>query len=412
MRSRAVRVTLLLLAVAALGTAAYLTWNIERRTVAAAETVKAIDWKLDAATRATVELRAAQQAYVAAGQSEDYWITRVGESIAQLQDAIADMRTSPLAADTHAALERAAQALTAFTRLDRRAREYASTGQKLLASDVIFSDGLNGTQQVLAALDEARASHAAAAGAAANVARKELATVVGGAAAVALLVLLLLTSPGRVRVPDAVPEAKPVPAPKPVSAARPGAVVRPAPIVRREPLDLDLKPRAASGAPPVPAKPIPPPELQDVADVCTQLARAVDASMLPMVLQRTALALDASGVVLWVTDPDALELVAVASHGYAPSVLARMGPIARDAENVTAAAFRTGLLQTVKGDTLTNGAIAAPLVNAAGCVGVLSAELRNDGERAPARLALAAIVAAQLATLTAPAARSGTRAAL
>jgi hypothetical protein len=270
---------------------------------------------------------------------------------------------------------------------------------------------LNGTQQVLTALDEARTAHAAAGSTAANAARKELATVVGGAAAVALLVLVLLTSPGRARVPEAVPDAKPLPEPKPLSTARPASVVRPAPVVRREPLDLDLKPKAIA-PPPAPAKPIPSPELQDVAEVCTQLARAADASTLPMVLQRTALALDAAGVVLWVTDPDGSELVAVASHGYAPAVLARMGPIARDAENVTAAAFRTGLLQTVKGDSLANGAIAAPLVNASGCVGVLSAELRNDGERVPARLALASIVAAQLATLTAPAARSDSRAAL
>jgi hypothetical protein len=148
------------------------------------------------------------------------------------------------------------------------------------------------------------------------------------------------------------------------------------------------------------------PLLQDVADVCRQLARAADTAALPAILQRTASALDASGVVLWIMDPQGAALMPVASHGYAAAALARMGPIPREAENVTATAFRTGLLQTVNGDPLSNGAVAAPLVNTSGCVGVLSAEMRSAGERSSARLALATIIAAQLATLTAPSART------
>ena len=409
MRSRAVRMTLLLLAVGALGTAAYFTWSIERRNSASAEISKDVEWKLDATVRQTVELRAAQQAYVAAGQSEQYWMTRVTELTAQVQDALVEIRRAQLSGDTQAALERAADSLTQFVRFDRRARDYAASGQKLLASDVIFSDGIERTQQILTALDEARTAHAADARAAAAKGRRELAEVIGGGAAVALLALLLLTSRGRDATPVIVEESAPVPQPKAAAAPR---------AKRTAPIDLDLKPpRPAVAA--APARPAPPPppaapstELRDVAEVCTQLARAADISSLPTILQRTALALDAAGVVLWITNPDGAELLAVASHGYAPAVLSRMGPIERDAENVTAAAFRTGLVQTVKGDTVSNGAIAAPLVNASGCVGVLSAEVRHDREREPARLALASIVAAQLATLTAPAARTENRAAL
>ena len=412
MRSRAVRVTLLLLASAALGTAAYLTWDIDRRTAVAAAAFKQADWKIDDAVRQTMELRAAQQAYVAAGQSEQFWITRAGELVTQLQDALSSIGTAPLSADSQAALAKASQALTDFSRVDRRAREYASSGQKLLASDIIFGDGLERTQQILAALDEARTSEAAAANASAAAARREMAKMAGGGAAVALLVLLLLTSTGQPPKADVVDEV-------------PAAIAPPAKAARSsEPLDLDLAPRAIAPPPkatpkpapkpaePQPAPPAPSPALQDVAEVCSQLARVADTSAFPTILQRAADALDAAGVVLWITDPDATELIAVASHGYAPAVLTRMSPIVRDAENVTAAAFRTGLLQTVSGDGRSNGAIAAPLVNASGCVGVLSAEVRNDGEREPARLALASIVAAQLATLTAPATRSQNRAAL
>ena len=406
MRSRAVRVTLLLLAVGALGAAAYLTWDIDRRTAVAAAVFKEANWKIDAAVRQTMELRAAQQAYVAAGQSEQFWIARAGELVTQLQEALSSIKTAQLSADTQAALTKGTQALTDFSRVDRRAREYASSGQKLLASDIIFGDGLERTQQVLTALDEAKASEAAAWNTAAGAARREMAKMAGGGAAVALLALLLLTSTGRPAKAETVDVAPSI-AP-PVKAAK-----------ASDPLDLDLVPRAIAPPPkpaPKPAEPppapAPAPALQDVAAVCSQLARVADASAFPTILQRAAEALDAAGVVLWITDPDANELIAVASHGYAQPVLTRMSPIARDAENVTAAAFRTGLVQTVSGDGRSNGAIAAPLVNASGCVGVLSAEVRNDGEREPARLALASIVAAQLATLTAPATRSQNRAAL
>ncbi len=402
MRSRAVRLTLLLLAVAAIGAAAYLSWTVDRRTAATAAIHNTINWKLEAAARQVMELRAAQQAYVAAGQSEAYWIARAAETISQLDDAIADVRSAPLPADAQAALDRATESLTQFSRLDRRAREYASSGQKLLASDVIFSDGLQRTQLILTSLDEARTAQNSAAGIAAAAGRRELALTAGGGAAAALFVLLLLTSPGRIPAPEPVVEAKPIP------EAKPAPVARPVPAPKRvQTLDLDPAPKAAARV-----KHMWPPELQDVAEVCTQLARAADSSSLPTILQRTALALDAAGVVLWVIDPEGTELVPVASHGYAPAVVARMGRLARDTENVTAAAFRTGLVQTMKGDTLSNGAIAAPLVNPSGCVGVLSAEVRNDGEQKPGRLALASIVAAQLATITAPAVPSENRAAL
>jgi hypothetical protein len=60
------------------------------------------------------------------------------------------------------------------------------------------------------------------------------------------------------------------------------------------------------------------------------------------------------------------------------------------------------LLQTVHGDAVSNGAIAAPLVTPTGCVGVMAAEVRHEGERDAAKLAAATIVAAQLATLVGP----------
>jgi hypothetical protein len=106
--------------------------------------------------------------------------------------------------------------------------------------------------------------------------------------------------------------------------------------------------------------------------------------------------------VLWIADPDGRELTPIVVHGYPPQLAARFGTIARDAGNVTAAAYRTGLLQTMKADAVSDGAVAAPLVTAGGCVGVMAAEMKEGGEQQEALLAAAAIVAAQLATLVGP----------
>ena len=401
MRSRAVRVSLTLLAVGALATAAYFIWNIDQRSAATAERARDVDARLVAAIRQTHELRAAQQAYVAAGQSEQFWIVKVTESITAIQETISSLRASGLSASGQASLDRGAQALDEFARLERRARGYATSDQRLLASDLIFSDGLEGTQQILTALDEARAAENAATGTALMDARREIAMTAGGGAAAALLGLLFLTPTGARR-------EEPVVAAASAPVAPPRLIAPPA-----DQVDLDLvrnsrEPEPAAAPLQVESRP----ELQDVADVCTQLARATDTATLPTILKRTAHALDAAGVVLWVANPDGTELIAVASHGYPVSVLSQLGPLAREAENVTAGAFRTGLLQVVKGNGSSNGAIAAPLVNTTGSVGVLSAEVLHDGEKEPARLAFARIVAAQLATLIAPATRNETRVAL
>ena len=105
---------------------------------------------------------------------------------------------------------------------------------------------------------------------------------------------------------------------------------------------------------------------------------------------------------LWIADPDGRELSPIVTHGYSQQMVARLGTILRDAENVTASAFRTSLMQTVDTDAVSNGAIAAPLVTPAGCVGVMAAEMRHEGEKDSLKLAAAAIVAAQLATLVGP----------
>jgi hypothetical protein len=393
MRSRAVRLTLTLLAVAAIASAAFLFITIGRASNTAADAARDLDARIDSATRQALELRGAQQAYVAAGQSEQFWLTKSAATLAALRESLTAIRSALTAPGSQMAIDEAVQTVQEFERMDKRAREYATTGQKLLASDLIFSDGLEATAQVLTALDQVRGVEADAVATAREAAWREQLLYIGAAAGVSLIAILLLVPVpgGRIRAP--------------------AQIVTPHVAMAD---DLDLGPARDSRVPAAPAAPSPPDvDLEAVATVCRELAQVSDTAALPALLERTATALDATGIVIWIADPDGRELTPIVSHGYPASMLSRMGTLRKDADNLTAAAFRTGLLQVVKGDATSNGGIAAPLVNPGGCIGVMSAEVRNDGETAPARLAVATIVAAQFATLVAPpAARDNRTAAL
>ncbi len=87
----------------------------------------------------------AQQAYVAAGQGDEFW----GSKVADADRLVAGRaRSAPRSGcDTASAGgdRRRAAALDDFERMDARAREYTRGNQRLLASDLIFSDGLEKT---------------------------------------------------------------------------------------------------------------------------------------------------------------------------------------------------------------------------------------------------------------------------
>ena len=140
----------------------------------------------------------------------------------------------------------------------------------------------------------------------------------------------------------------------------------------------------------------------EAAELCTDFARVQDGGQLPVLLERTARVLNASGVVVWIADRTRRELRPAMSFGYSEPVMARMGGISREAVNATAAAWRSAQMRTVHGDGFTNGALVAPLVTPSGCIGVLSAEMKGGSERDERSQALASIFAAQLATLVSP----------
>lgn len=432
MRSRAARLTLLILFIVSLGASAYLFWKGESMARAQAAALRSFEESARRTSRALLDMRAAQQAYVAAGQSGEFWPARVGQGIDSVRKGLIELRGRAGSPASVTELEAAVNTLDDFAQLDRRAREYSRTGQNLLASDLVFGDGLEMTGSIDARLEEARSTEIASREAAVATFRdRQIFALTAGAAAATLIVLLLLPAPETERRLSTISSMAETAAPayaasspldqldldtEPESWSPPMPLSHPEPhLPAAEPVAEAASFAAAAPAPEhVPAQvrqaELPRTDFRGLASLCTDLARLMDSEQLPSLLDRASTVLDARGIILWIADPDGRELNPIVAHGYPAQLVTRLGTIPRDAENATAAAFRTSLLQTVDADDESSGAIAAPLVTPGGCVGVMAAELRWDADAAEARLAAAAIVAAQLATLVGPPARTHGRA--
>jgi hypothetical protein len=161
-------------------------------------------------------------------------------------------------------------------------------------------------------------------------------------------------------------------------------------------------PREDAAAPPLPAVSngrSAEPNLAEAANLCTELGRARGFDDAAPLLPRAAAMLDAAGLIVWVWDSQAGGLKPTLAHGYPNAMLARLPSVGRDADNATAAAFRTAQPCVVTGDATASGAVVVPLMAAAGCVGVLAFEMRHGGEQRASVRAVAAMFAVPLAKL-------------
>jgi hypothetical protein len=382
-----VRLFLLITSLSAIGAAVFHLWSSDRRARFDAASTRQFNAISRTANVAAGDLRSAQQAYVAAGQGEAFWFERVTAIHVDLEQQLARLRPLATAAGTRAALDEAEAALRDFAAMDQRARDLTRGGQLSLASDMIFADGIDVTKRIADALSRAASAEQVERDAAAARLQRTEVQALAGAAGTTVLTLLLLA--GARRAPHAAVAAAPLapPARAVHAPAPPRAAV--APRVSAVPSAPETPPAAS-------------PKIASIATLCNELARISDTQALPALLERAGTVLDATGLVVWIADPDGRELAPILVHGYPPHLATRLGTIARNASNLTAAAYRTGLLQTVKGDAISSGAMAVPLVSAGGCVGVMAAEVKNGGEQQEDLLAAATIVAAQLATLAGP----------
>lgn len=363
----------------------------------------ALDRETETLKVALADLRAAEAAYVGTGQGPDLWIRQATDLLARIETGLTRLRdSSPVEAD-RSGYDAALALLANLATLDKKAQQYVRDDQKFLAADVVFIEGLENNLRLSADLDRLRAARTASV-------EQALAQTswlrLGGTALAMVLVLGVALRVGR-----------PAPLSPASEAALTAQMIRdlPPPVKPATPLSrtagAPAPPPAQAPAPAPPPLPAPVVNLPEAAELCVDLARVMDSRDVPALLERAARVLDAKGVIVWVIDSAGGALHPSLSHGYPDKVLSRLGTLEVDADNVTSLAFRSVRPQIMAGTSPgAAGAVAVPLVTAAGCSGVLAAELR-ESKPAPELLALTRIVAAQFATLIGPAELSGARAA-
>lgn len=338
-------------------------------------------------------LRSGQQAYVSVGQGVAYWAPKVAETQEQLTRTLASLRESAISTGAQSALDEVAATLTQFAEVDKRTRDYLKGGQPLMAGDVVSTEGLETAATAVRQLETARQAEAQSLDAADAGIRRLEADTLGGTAGLASLAILLLFF-------GAAASGSP---------ASSTATLQPAsdfPAHAADPIGgLSLRTGADVPAP-APSRAISP-VLKTAAQLCTEFGRVQDLDGLKALIARAAQMMDASGLVVWMGDARGADLRPVLSHGYSDRVLARMPSVPRKADNAAAAAYRTGTIQIVGSKTPgapgAPGAIVAPIIAPEGCVGALSAEINGGGEGSESVQALAAIFAAQLASVLTPA---------
>lgn len=369
MRNRSVRIALVALVLLVQAGAAWELWVADRERAARQSAIQKFEANVRGLLAGIADLRADQQAYVADGQDAANWFAKATTKQEALRAALADTRglgASPAAVQ---ALDDAADFLATIAKTDAQVRGLIKSDQRLMASDQIFGDSAETAATCAARINEALVRETDDLGRQLGRIRTIESAVLGVAAAAGLVGLLLLLPVGSApRLPDTL------------------SIV-------------DMSPVVPASPPPAAPAPSPAPNLDAVAKLCVEFSRVGDPGALPLLVERTASILNASGLIVWMANPSTGALHPVLSHGYSELALARIGELASNEDNATAEAFRTAELRIVKGGGGTHGAIAVPLVTPAGCVGVMAAEIRDGGETNLTSQAIAAIIAAQLASL-------------
>ena len=377
MRSRAVRSFVGALALLAVVAAGFFLLRSEQQLAQQRVAARTFDLHAREAADALSDLRAGQQAYVAAGQGVVFWMPKVTATADIASKIVAGLRETASSLEARGALDEAVNSLAEFLTIDKRARDYLKSDQPLMAADVVYTDGGEAAVAAARHVGRARLAEHQRLDASEAAQRQTEAMATGAAAVVALLAIALLVLTGRPRTTEDTAPSEP---------ASDGLMLRD-----------DMSGRSIRSAA-LPRGPIP--ILKGVARLCTDFARVTDLAGLRALLQSAGDMIDASGLVVWLGNTAGADLRPVLAHGYDDQALARMPTVARSANNAAAAAYRTGALQIVLARPgISSGAIVAPLLSPDGCIGALSAEIKGGGEASDEVQALAAIFAAQLVSV-------------
>ena len=373
MRSRTARWSVCAIAVIALAASAFIVFHSEQQMAPRRAALRSFDTSAREAVASLGDVRAAEQAYVAAGQGVGFWMPKVTALVDTAQGDVDGLRTIAAINGSRAALEalmEAGAAITEFSNIDKRARDYIQAGQPLMAADIVFTEAGDTTSSAVQHMETATVAEHVVFDAFELRERKAELYALAGAGLMGLLTLVLLAGVGPVDTEAGLPAA------------------------------------AAEAAQEVPRTTAP--ALKTAADLCTEFGRVRNVDDLTTLLARTADALEASGLVVWLGTGPGGDLRPAIAHGYPPQTLARMPSIPRSADNAAAAAYRTGSLQIVLARPgASSGAIVAPLLSPDGCIGALTAEIKGGAETSDTVQSLAAIFAAQLAGVLAPTVAAG-----
>ena len=361
MQTRGLRRTLLALLLVAGAAAGLLAFDSVQRVAAGLHRERDVTARLDRLSAAAATLVAAHGAYVAPGQSRAAWLARATSALHLLREETAMLRPRAHSPAAPAALDALGESVETIAAADAAALEHLRIGEELMAADLLFAEGRQAFDLLLAQIHDLQAAEHATA--------DDERRVLAWRGAIALASWAALWTVGLVAFARLPPEPEPVAVTEPAVAAPPPAAVAP---------------RVDVG---------------EAAAICTDLSKLTTTAGLPDLLARTARLIDASGLIVWMGAGE--ELFAATSCGYDPRSVAALGAIRRSAPNATAAAWRTGAISTVAGGPDWNGAIVAPLFGPDGCIGVLAAEVRHGREADGPTRAVTTMIAAQLAAIVA-----------
>ncbi len=391
MYSKPLRMSLLALGLLVTVAAGYRALDDEASLGRERQEAAASDAAVSRALELLLDIRASLHAYVAPGQGLPFWAKRAQENIDALRQTLValDAVTAPVGQPLSASLD----AIDQLTAAERRARTYVSRDDLLLAGDVIFTEARDllaaATTEVNSRRAELTRHHEQRAAAL----RTEQIRLAGVALALWIVIAMLL-------VPiEAKPAAKD-PAEwrnelkETLAKPRPTAVATPE------------TPQAAPQVPLPPQAPLEPSvrvaSVRETSEICADLSALSDAGALQGTLARVSTLLDATGLIIWVASNDGTSLSPVATQGFDPNLVARIGKVPREGANLTAAAFRDNAPKISAPTATAPAALAVAMCGPSGPAGVLSVELKPGQSVDEAKVALASIIAAQLATLAMP----------
>jgi hypothetical protein len=367
MQRRGTRIAILCLLLAAGGFAGFVAWSAQSdvRRLDRARDINSTT--IEALLSSISTIASVQQAHTDYGRRDVASFARVSLLVDRITTDAAGLRAARVSTVSGERLEEFWTALSALMGADSRARERLAGGDEGGAADAVLASAREHVNILGSSLHAFRTAEL-----------KTYQTTRAASArrsSVSLAIVATLWAVGLVAFAvwprRRIVAAVAVEAPSNIQERDPAPVVEPAP-------SIDLTATAA---------------------LSTELSQLIDQTALSGLLAKAANILGARGVIVWIGAGG--ELFAIAAHGYDDALLRRIRPIAREAENATAAAWRRGELLALPADAGGYGAIVAPLLGPAGCVGVLAAEVNGERDRDPSTQAVAMILASQLAAVLA-----------